>query len=453
MTNRVPPHNADAERALLGAFMLKPSTLDEAELDPDDFYVPAHRETYRAIQQLRARLEPVDTMTVADELTRMGKLAAIGGLARLSDFIESSPLSTTNVGHYAAIVRREARKLRFVQDMSDLAARAFAPDADLDELLEDAFGKLRDVTAAAGGDPTRSLAQLALEGVRKLKESHERRERGEGLPVVPTGLKPIDDIIGGWPLSVVSILAGRPSHGKSALARTVCENAAGAGIVSHVFGMDDSSEAFTLRSLSDESGVPLTTLHRVEFDAKQFGRVDAAAGRIMKGRGKLIHVDDSTGLSAQQIAIRVRRRRREFKTGLVVVDFLQLLHEKPPTRASKWGRYEQVSESMKGLVHLAKTEKLPVVVLCQMNRGIENRDDQRPKMSDLRESGDIEQDAAVILFVYRPEKFKPNAQKNLGVVEVAKQKQGPTGAAHIWFNKATATYCAFPPAGVDEGAA
>jgi replicative DNA helicase len=397
--NRTPPHSADAEASVLGAVLLRNDALDVIELRAEEFYDPRHREVFAAARALQSKHRPIDPVTIEAELERSGKLAAVGGLGFLSELMGSVP-TADNVEHYAAIVADAALKRRVIVAASEIAARGFRADLSGEELLGEFYSSATQIE-----QPTRDsgvlMADIARETYFELEKSLAARDRGERPDVaLATGIATLDALLnGGFPRGNMHIIAARPSMGKSALARGICAsaNAQGAGV--HVFSTEDKRGAYVRRQFADDADVDLGRLTSVGLDRIEWGRVVAAANDLTKRERWM--VDDVRGISISDIALKVKRRRKELRTELVVIDYAQLLVGERGVRYES--REHQVSEIAKKAARLAGDENVVVLLLSQLNRDSEKRDDKRPSLADLRGSGELEQAADVVLMLHRPE--------------------------------------------------
>lgn len=428
--NRVPPHDANAEAAVLGAVILRNDALAQVELRPDEFYDPRHREVFTAVRALQGRKKPIDPVTLEAELTRDGKLAAVGGLSFLSELMDSVP-TADNVEHYAALVADAALKRRVIVAASELAARGFREDVSGEELLGDfhsAAGRIEQPTR----DTAMAMREIALETYRELERALAARDRGEQPDVaLATGIATLDALLnGGFPRGNMHIVAARPSMGKSALARGIAAsvNERGAGV--HVFSTEDKRGSYVRRQLADDADVDLGRLTAVNVDRIEWGRVVAASDSLMHRERWLI--DDARGISIADIALKVKRRRKENRTELVVIDYAQLLVGE---RGAKYeSREHQVSEIAKKAARLAGDENVVVLLLSQLNRDSEKRDDKRPTLADLRGSGELEQAADVVLMLHRPEWYLQK-QLDAGNANVDRQLELWRGKGQVLLEK------------------
>lgn len=428
-TKRIPPHSADAEASLLGAILLRPHALDDCgALAAEDFYDPRNGHVFRALRELQAKSRPTDVITLAEQLTASGQLEAIGGVSRVADLV-AGVATAANAGHYAALVAAKARVRAAMEIAGQLLDEGYGdpdPAAYLERFQSAAFA----ACAPASTDTQAPLKRYVRDAVKAIdiRAGHAGEVTG-----IPTGFANLDRMTAGWQGGDMVILAARPSVGKSALAMALATHAAGLDFPVLFYSLEMSGASLAERALAADA--------RVDAQALRLGRIDrATGGRLqLSGRrlaGLPLAIDEGSALSVVEIRARARRwrARNRGKVGLVVVDYLQLAHAPVPRGAS---REQEVSEISRGLKALAKETGCCVLALSQLNRGVEERPkgDRRPRLSDLRESGSLEQDADVVLMLYREELYQPTPE-NRGVVEVgiAKQRNGPTGVVGLKFD-------------------
>ncbi|MFQ5581184.1 MAG: replicative DNA helicase [Mariprofundaceae bacterium] len=432
LRERVPPHAHDAERAVLGGIMLDPEALERLEgaLLAEHFYVEANARVFSAILELAGRNQPVDALTLKDHLERTESLESCGGEAYLSELVSSVP-TAANVKHYADIVRERAvlRELLGVcgkvsQDVYEETKREVGEHLDQAEkhilAVAEKFSRSR---------PTFSkMSDLMLASYKELEARYADKRAITG---VPTGFDDLDEISSGMQRGDLIIVAGRPSMGKTAFAMNLAQNASirsdDPNIVA-VFSLEMSTQQIALRMLASEARVDMKHLRTGRFSAEDWRKLAKASGALAESA---IYVDDTPAISVLELRSKCRRLKREAKAlDLVVIDYLQLMSG----RSDAERREQEISEITRSLKGLAKELDVPVIALSQLNRSLEARADKRPMMSDLRESGAIEQDADVIMFIYRDEVYNKKPE-NEGLAEliIAKQRNGPTGMVGLTF--------------------
>ena len=410
----------DAERTVAGAVMLSGDVYDRCDLRPADFYDARLRTMWAAAGILRSQGVPIDPATLHDQEPSLeyGLLTELMG----------SVLTVSYVEWHAAIVRRAA----FQRAIKRALVAAQASDLEGEEYLANAYRQLDAVRLHRYEDPTVTIGAA----VQKAYGELARLEAGE-VPGVPTGLVDLERTLGGLPRGALTVVAARPSMGKSSLARVIASGANAAGHGCHVFSPEDTSRAYALRAVADEARVSLEELRLGRIrDRGAMQDIEAASSRLFQRQGWVI--DDTAGLSSADVGLRVRRHARMNGTGLVVVDYLQLLRE-PDVRRGE--RKQQVDAALEGLLALARLDNLAVLVCSQLSRACEGRDNKRPLLSDLRESGEIEQCADVVLAIYRDEVYHPESQDaGTAEIRILKNKHGRTGTVLMAWDAPSATF-------------
>ncbi len=432
LRERIPPHSNDAERAVLGGIMLDPEALErlEGSLLPEQFYTEANARIFAVIIELADRGQPVDALTIKDQLERREELAGCGGEAYLADLVSAVPTSA-NVKHYADIVRERAvlRQLlsvcgRVSQDVYEDASREVNEHLDLAE---------KDILAVAenfnSSRPSFSkMGDLMVETYRELEARYAEKKAVTGIP---TGFDKLDEMTSGMQRGDLVIIAGRPSMGKTAFSMNLAQNASlrseETGIVA-VFSLEMSSQQIAMRMLATEARVDMQHLRTGRFSQEDWRKLAAATGSLAESR---IFVDDTPAITVLELRSKCRRLKREnMGLDLVIIDYVQLMSG----RSDIDNRAQEISEITRSLKGLAKELNVPVIALSQLNRSLEQRADKRPVMSDLRESGAIEQDADVIMFIYRDEVYnKKPENEGLAEIIIAKQRNGPIGDVKLTF--------------------
>jgi replicative DNA helicase len=430
------PWDDHAERAVIGAAMLDPRALDAALelIGAQDFHKPAHRVIFEALVALAGHGEVYDTLTVRAELERTGFLDRAGGGAYVNSLVDGLP-RTTNVAAYARIVHDRSllrQMLRVSEDLKDNAAGASRPAL---EILDEAEKRLFDLSEKGRRGGFRAMSEIAEEGIATLEDLSERRELITGLA---TGYERLDQLTAGLQKGDLIILAGRPGMGKTALALNIAQNAAiASGATVGAFSLEMSSQQLFLRLLAGEARVRLRDLRTGALSDDDWRKVTAAHERLARAR---IFVDDSASIGPMEVRSKARRLKYEHGLSLLVIDYLQMM--KLETRAEN--RQQEVSEISRSLKAIAKELQTPVLAVSQLSRQPEmaRSGDRRPQLSDLRDSGAIEQDADIVMFIYRPEVYekdpqKASAQDLEGKAEliIAKQRNGPTDTVHLFYVK------------------
>lgn len=396
---RTLPNNQEAEASAIGCCLLRPEIADEVDLEADDFFVPRHTFIWQAIVAVRARGDAVDEITLGDELQRSGKLDAVGGYSALSRLVIDTP-TAANVAYYAEIVKRAARARRLMIGLSEAIERGFV-DQDPDEIWASAERVLRSADRGKA-DPILSAKDLIKRRMLEYDAIVEAQQRGDvALSGVPTGMDSLDKMLGGIQPGIVTICAGRPGMGKSAFALAVTKAALEHGHGVHVFSLEDSRAAYTDRMLGGESRVPVEKLRAMGLSREEYMRVGTAAGTLARREGLAYY--DGASIGAEELVRVVRRGREANKTRLVVVDYLQLLHR--PRRYDTVN--DAINQTMSILADAAKELDVAFLVMSQLNRKVEERTDKRPLISDLRDSGTIEERSKCVLALYRGSYYGP----------------------------------------------
>lgn len=430
-TQRLPPQDIDAERSVLGAALLENQALNEVArlLTGDAFYRPAHAKIFEAMTRLYERNEPVDEVTVADTLRAMGELENVGGAAYLASITERVP-TAANAGYYARIVRDKAMGRRLINAATAIATTGYEGTADVDVLLDEAEAKIFEITSSRDQKGFAPLKDVVKSAFRQIEKLYERKEAVTG---VPTGFADLDRITSGLQPSDLIIVAGRPSMGKTAFALNLGLHAGIRGQTPvAVFSLEMSKEQLTMRMLCAEARIDNQRMRGGFLKDSDWPKLARAAGMLAEAP---LYIDDSGALSILEMRAKARRLQADKGLGLIIVDYLQLMHG----RGGNEGREREISEISRGLKSLGKELDVPVIALSQLNRSLEQRQDKRPMLSDLRESGAIEQDADVICFVYRDEYYNEDSpDKGVAEVIVGKQRNGPTGTVRLrFFNEYT----------------
>ncbi|HEY5666591.1 MAG TPA: replicative DNA helicase [Gammaproteobacteria bacterium] len=425
---RLPPHSLEAERSCLGGLMLDQRAWDQVAdvVGPDDFYRADHRAIFETIATLAERDQPPDAVTVSEQLDRENRLDDAGGVEYLARLVEETP-SAANVRAYARIVREHALLRRLIEIGGDIAASAHDSEgrtvSELVDLAEQRVFEIADRgTRGPGFKALKEILPGAIDRLDVLSHSDDE------ITGVSTGFSAMDDMTAGLQRGELIVIAGRPSMGKTTLAVNIAENAAiGHQIPTAIFSMEMSAEQLTFRMIGSIGRVNQAGLRRGKLNDGDWSRIDSAVSMMSKAP---IFIDDSAGLSPTEVRARARRLKREHNLGLIVVDYLQLMQ----VSGTVENRATEISEISRSLKALAKELDLPVIALSQLNRGVEQRVDKKPVMSDLRESGAIEQDADVIVFIYREELYdKETPRKGVADIIIGKQRNGPVGEFHLTF--------------------
>ncbi|MDX1546068.1 MAG: replicative DNA helicase [Rhodothermales bacterium] len=433
---RVPPQATDVEQSVLGAMLIEREAIPRAieVLAPDAFYDARHQKIYTAVLSLFERGNPVDLITLTDELKRRGELDETGGAYYLTE-LTTRVASAANVEYHARIIAEKALLRKMIETMTVLVGQAYDPASDAFELLDAAESEIFRISESQLRRAASSMNEVLKQTLAHLESIHGREG---GITGVPSGFHRLDDMTGGWQNSDLIIIAARPSMGKTAFSLACARNAAThperpAGVA--IFSLEMSAQQLAQRLLTSEARVDAQRARTGRLAEEDWPRLARAAGRLSAAP---IFIDDTPGLGILELRAKCRRLKAEHDIGLVIVDYLQLMHGTNLGRnANREQEIAQISRSLKGL---AKELNVPVIALSQLSRAVETRGgDKRPQLSDLRESGSIEQDADVVAFIYRAERYgitvdeNGNSTEGIGEILIGKQRNGPIGDVKLAF--------------------
>ena len=436
---RVPPHNLEAETSVLGSLMLdKDAVIKIADLlKVGDFYKDDHNVIYETMLALYEDREPIDVLSLANKLEEQSQLEKVGGSNYLASLVNSVP-SASNVVHYAKVVQKKVLLRRLISAASDIVEMGYDESEDVQKILDEAEQKVFAVSQKYIKQdfvPIKSILEIAFNRIDELHKS-DHAFRG-----VQTFFPDIDNLLAGLQKSDLLILAARPSVGKTALALDIARQI---GVHSKVpvgiFSLEMSSDQLVDRMIAAQAGVDLWRLRTGKLSSEgsnnDFERISDAMGVLSEAP---IFIDDSGSLNIMEMRTMARRLQAEHNLGLIIVDYLQLM-EGRSNRGSD-NRVQEISEISRGLKQLARELNIPIMALSQLSRAVESRPDQIPRLSDLRESGSIEQDADVVMFLYREDRVKPDTpNKNIADIIVAKHRNGPIGKVQLYFEENSTTF-------------
>ncbi|MEJ2737138.1 MAG: replicative DNA helicase [Anaerolineae bacterium] len=430
---KLPPQNIEAEEAVLGALLIDSDAIIRVStvVQPEDFYREKNGWIYSATLALHQRHEPIDFLTLCDELERKGQLDDVGGPAYLTGLINAVPTSI-HVEHYATIVQRAAIRRRLIQAAGQIAALAYNDADDLDEVVDRAEQVVFGVSSARLSRSVVPLRSAVSDYYDRVEYLNKHKGQMIGLP---TGFARLDEILGGMQRSDMLVLAARPSMGKTSLALNIAHTAAkkfGQRVL--VFSLEMASEQVVERLTSAEARIDSQRLRRGEIADDEWGRFITTTSNLSE---LAFFIDDTPAISVLEMRTKARRLHAEVGLDLIVVDYLQLMRGE----GRHENRQQEVSAISRGIKALARELNIPILALSQLSRGVEARSDKRPVLSDLRESGSIEQDADVVLFVYLEEVYNENTERQgIADILVAKHRHGPTGSVSLLFRGPTASF-------------
>jgi len=426
---RVPPHNLDAERSVLGALLLDKDQIGQVvgSLEADDFYLDAHGDIFRAMLSLFSQGTPLDTLTLADELERQRTLERVGGLEALASLASAVP-TAANVGYYARIVHDHAVKRRLIQAGGQLAELGFDESLEAQRAIEEAE---KTVFAVADrGRPKGDFEAINKQLVTTWEALTHAYQQGEVRSVtgVASGFGELDAVTSGFQRSELVVVAARPGVGKTSFALNVARNAAVRrqhGVA--LFSLEMSRDTLVQRLLCSEAGVDAYRLRTGQLGNDAWPRIAEAMDTLSRAA---IYIDDTPGLSVMEMRAKARRLRASAQVDLFIVDYLQLMR----SQGRSDSRAQEVSEISGGLKSLARELDVPVIAVSQLNRESERRTDRRPQLSDLRDSGSIEQDSDIVMFLYRPGMHEEGKDPGLTELDIAKNRNGPVRRLQLYFN-------------------
>ncbi len=428
MTDKLPPQNIEAEQSVLGAIIFDNEAMPKAIeiLSADDFYKESHRRLYNAMCGLFEKNEPIDIVTLNEHLKRNDELEAVGGISYLSYLANTIPTSA-NIRYHAKIVREKSLLRALIQTATHITSRVYEDSLDADEMVDYAEKVIFDIADKRTKTSFTSLKNVLNDTFKMIENLYGKKEAVTG---VPSGFKDIDEMTSGFQSGDLIIIGGRPGMGKTALALNIVQHV-GIDLKEPVavFSLEMSKEQLAMRMLCAESMVNASHVRKGFISKQDWPKLTKAAGRLADAP---IFLDDSSAITVLEVRAKARRLKMERGgLSLVVVDYLQLMR----SRGNFERREQEISEISRALKALAKELKVPVIALSQLNRAVEQRGDRKPGLADLRESGAIEQDADVIIFLYRDEIYNKNNPANKGKAEIiiAKQRNGPTGIVNLTY--------------------
>jgi replicative DNA helicase len=422
---KLPPQSIEAEESVLGAVLLDRDAIDKAFelLKAEDFYRPAHRKIYEAVGEISGKNEPVDLVTISEVLRKNNELEAVGGAAFIASLTDRVP-SAANVEYYAKIVRDKARLRRLISACTGIIASAYAHADEAKLVVDTAENQILEIGSSEGETKVLSLQELMGPVIQTIEKF---RNQGGSITGLSTGFKRLDEMTSGLHEGEMIVIAGRPGMGKTALCMNIARNAASKVPVA-IFSLEMSADSLAMRLMCSEQRIDSQVVRSGRIQNHELGRLTLAASKLYDTP---IYIDDSAKLDIQQLRARVRRLVKEKKIGLVVVDYLQLLE----AGEQRENRQQEITIISRGLKAIAKEMRIPVVVASQLSRATEQRDKtNKPRLSDLRESGSIEQDADMVMLIYRKGYYDKEGGDKSADIDIAKQRSGPTGEFQLVFN-------------------
>ncbi len=428
LAQRLPPQSLEAEVSVLGGVLLENDALNRVLeiIREDDFYREAHRKIFSAILDLYERNEPADLITLSETLKKREALEGVGGIEYLNSLVNSVP-TAANITYYAKILKEKSILRKLINRATEIINLGYSASGDVDEFIDRAERSIFEISEDRIRPSFYHLKDIIKSSFKTIEKLYEKRQLITG---VPTGFHKLDELTSGLQPAELIIIAGRPSMGKTALALNISQNAAVEGVVpTAIFSLEMAKEQLALRMLCSQAKVDAHRLRGGFLSESDWPRLTRAAGLLSEAP---IFIDDTPALSALEMRAKSRRLKAEHNLGLVIVDYLQLMRG----RGQVERREQEISDISRSLKSLAKELNVPVIALSQLNRRVEDRGDKRPQLADLRESGAIEQDADVIIFLYRDDvynKSEDNPNKGTAEIIIGKQRNGPTDTFKLAF--------------------
>ncbi|WP_371364953.1 Replicative DNA helicase [Sporomusa rhizae] len=431
MIDRVPPQNVEAEQSVLGAMMIEREAISKVSeiLHPDDFYREAHRLIYNAMMELFNKNEAVDLVTVVEVLRRDEKLEAAGGIAYVSALANSVP-TAANVTYHARIVEEKALLRQLINTATYVAGMGYEANEEVTVIMDKAEKMILEVASRKAGQEFASIKNIIFDVFDKVSELYSSRG---GITGLPTGFKDLDKLTSGLQPSDLILIAARPSMGKTAFVLNIAQNIAiKEKKAVAFFSLEMSKEQLVQRMLCAEAPIDAQRLRIGELENSDWDKLVRAADRLAAAP---IFIDDTAGITVMEMRSKARRLKIEHDLQLIIIDYLQLMQGSSGSSKNE-NRQQEISEISRSLKALARELKVPVIALSQLSRGVESRQVKKPMLSDLRESGSLEQDADIVAFIYREDYYEPETErKNITDIIVAKHRNGPVDSVQLFFHK------------------
>jgi replicative DNA helicase len=418
----------EAEQAVIGAVFLEPDVFSTASelIGPNDFYRASHQVIFEAMYQLFEKGEPIDIVTVTTLLNNNDKLDIAGGVTYLTDVAGSVP-TAANISYYSKIVEEKSILRRLIQTATDIVTNTFSKEDEVEEVLDEAERSILEVSGRKNVNAFKPIKDVLIDVYDNIEKLHHAKDDVTG---VPTGYRDLDRMTSGFQRNDLIIIAARPSMGKTAFALNIAQNVAiktDENVA--IFSLEMGAEQLVQRMLCAEGNIDSQRLRTGKLEQDDWGKLTMAMGSLSHAG---IYIDDAPGIRVTDIRAKCRRLKQEHGLGMIIIDYLQLIQGSEHSRENRQQEVSEISRSLKGL---ARELEVPLIALSQLSRGVESRQDKRPMMSDLRESGSIEQDADIVGFLYRDDYYDSESeQQNIEII-LAKQRNGPTGTVELAFVK------------------
>ena len=428
--DRTPPHNIDAEQAVLGAIFLVPDTIVTATeiLEPEDFYRVSHQRIFETMIRLTDKGEPIDLVTITTELEDLKLLNEVGGVSYLTDIANSVP-TAANIEYYARIVEEKSTLRRIIFAATDIVTKTYDEGDEVTDLLDHAEKTILEISQNKASGRFQNIQDVLVDVYDNIEQLHNQQDEVTGIA---TGFRDLDHITSGFQKNDLIIVAARPSVGKTAFALNIAQNVAvNSDENVAIFSLEMGADQLVMRMLCAEGNIDSQRLRTGKLQEEDWRKLTMAMGSLSNAG---IYIDDTPGIKVNEIRSKCRRLKQESGLGMVLIDYLQLIQGS--SASSRENRQQEVSEISRALKALARELEVPVIALSQLSRGVEQRQDKRPMMSDIRESGSIEQDADIVGFLYRDDYYDQESEKeNIIEIIIAKQRNGPVGTVELAFVK------------------
>ena len=429
VNERTPPHNLEAEQAVIGAIFLEPQAFSTASerLVSTDFYRANHQSIFATMSALSEKGEPIDVVTVTTDLANKELLDQAGGVTYLTDLASSVP-TAANIDYYSKIVEEKAVLRRLIKSATDIVTNTFAKEDSIEEVLDEAEKTILEVSSRKNVGAFKPIKDVLIDVYDNIEQLHNSDNDVTG---VATGYRELDRMTSGFQSNDLIIVAARPSVGKTAFALNIAQNVAiNSDENVAIFSLEMGADQLVQRMLCAEGNIDSQRLRTGKLENEDWSKLTMAMGSLSNAG---VYIDDSPGIRVSDIRSKCRRLKQEHGLGMIIIDYLQLISG---SESSRDNRQQEVSEISRSLKSLARELEVPLIALSQLSRGVEQRQDKRPMMSDLRESGSIEQDADIVSFLYRDDYYDDESeQQNIIEIIISKQRNGPTGTVELAFVK------------------
>lgn len=429
LPERVPPQNIEAEQAVLGAMLIKKEAIVEVQeiLQPDDFYREAHRIVYEAMLELSGNDEAVDLVTLTEQLRKNEQLEKIGGLPFITQLANAVP-TAANVGYHAKIVKEKAELRNLINAATKIASAAYEDTDSVENIMDEAEKSILAVANRQSGGAFESMKSIVMRTFERINVLYESKG---GLTGISSGFKDLDKLTSGLQKSDLILVAARPSMGKTAFTLNIAAYCGLHDCKVAFFSLEMSKEQLMQRMMCSEGGIDATRLRTGQLDEGEWNRLVETADRLSRAP---IFIDDTAGITVMELRSKARRLKAEHGLDLIIIDYLQLMQGRASKNSDN--RQQEISEISRSLKALARELDVPVIALSQLSRSVESRQVKKPMLSDLRESGSLEQDADIVMFLYREDYYdKDTENKNITEIIIAKHRNGPVDSIQLFFQK------------------